>query len=74
MIRIDDEINIMKVDGETVLEVKVDEKVMELKWVDVWKDWEDLHSSEEMKTLKLKWDTALASTTGGKGTKGKNGK
>ena len=65
----------MRVIGETVLEIEVDKK--EMKFIclfDVWENWADLHSSEEMKTLKLKWDTALANTTGGKGNKGKNGK
>ena len=74
MVRIDDELNIMKIDGETVLEVVVEKKEMKLKWADVWENWEDLHSSEEMKALKLKWDTALANTAGGKGNKGKNAK
>ena len=37
MVRIDDELNIMKIDGETVLEVVVEKKGMKLKWADVGK-------------------------------------
>ena len=66
MVRIDDELNIMK--------ITVEKQVMKLKWVDASENWIDLDSREEMKTLKLRWDTALANITGGKGNKGKNGK